>query len=266
MTNDWLGLSGMTATVTGAGSGIGRGIALELARLGCDVFIIDLNEAGAKETAELVRSETGARALAHAADTSDPEQVKLAAALMRSEMGAAGVLVNNAGIIGRGQLLDVPLDEWSRVFAVNVTGYLLCAREFGRDMLERGHGSIVHVSSICGTHPYAGAGAYSASKAAVSMMSRQLAVEWAGLGVRSNAVGPGLIRTPMTEASYVDDASREAREDLVPAGRVGTPQDIADAVAWFASDRSAYVTGQEILVDGGLHASLLGHVQRVAPR
>jgi glucose 1-dehydrogenase len=251
--------------VTGGGSGIGRGISIELARNGCRVLVLDLDESGAEETVRLV-VDGGGTGVGHRVDTSDAGQVDEAVKRGAAELGPADVLVNNAGIIGRGLLEDIRLEEWARVFAVNVTGYLVCARAFGRSMLERGRGSVVHVSSICAVHPYAGAGAYSPSKGAVSMLSRQLAVEWAGRGVRSNAVGPGLVRTPMTETSYVDDASRQAREGLVPLGRIGTPQDIADAVVWFASDRSCYVTGQEILVDGGLDQSLLGHVSRVAPR
>jgi glucose 1-dehydrogenase len=265
MTENWLGLENRNAVVTGAGSGIGRGIALELARHGCRIFVLDLDEAGAKETVERIRSETDVAAVAHGTDTSDPGQVAAAADRLHSELGPADVLVNNAGIIGSGELTDVPLEQWSRVFAVNVTGYLLCAREFGRDMLAKGRGSVVHVASICGAHAYRGAGAYSSTKAAVSMLSRQLALEWAGRGVRSNAVGPGLIHTPMTETAYADDTSRTAREGVVPIGRIGTPQDIADAVAWFAGDRSSYVTGQEILVDGGLGGSVLSHIPRITP-
>jgi glucose 1-dehydrogenase len=262
--SNWLKLDQKVAVVTGGGSGIGRGVALELADAGCRVFVIDLDETAAKETVALISAQTGKEGFAHAADTSDPEQVAAAHRRLRAELGPADVLVNNAGIIGRGELADAPLDAWQRVFDVNVTGYLLCSRAFGADMLERGSGSVVHVTSICGLHPYTGAGAYSPSKAAVSMLSRQLAAEWAARGVRSNAVAPGLIRTPMTEASYAQENTRRAREGIVPIGRIGTPQDIAQAVLWFASERSSYVTGQQVLVDGGLEQTLLSQVQRTA--
>lgn len=261
MSNDWLGLAGKTAVVTGAGGGIGRGIALELARAGARVAVLDLNEDGARETTELISRESGEKALYHRCDTTDADQVAAAANGVRAEFGPAHVLVNNAGIIGSGSLLDTPIEQWRRVLDVNLTGYLLCAREFGTDMVERGAGSVVHISSICGVDPYPQAGAYSPSKAAVSMMSRQLAAEWAPHGVRSNAVGPGLIRTPLTEASYTNEKTKAAREELVPLGRIGTPEDIANAVVWLASPRASYVTGQQFLVDGGLDQALLGVVR-----
>ncbi|MFC9454502.1 SDR family NAD(P)-dependent oxidoreductase [Streptomyces sp. NPDC056983] len=256
----WLGLDGKNAVVTGAGGGIGRGVAQELARQGAHVLVIDLDEDGARETTELIARETGAKALHHACDTTDAEQLTEAANSLRREFGAVDILVNNAGIIGSGPLLNVPIEQWQRVLDVNLTGYLLCAREFGADMLERGSGAVVNVSSICGVNPNPGAGAYSPSKAAVSMLSRQLAVEWAARGVRSNAVAPGLIHTPLSKASYADPAVRASRERLVPSGRIGLPEDIANAVVWLASPRADYITGQEIVVDGGLDHSVLGRI------
>ncbi|MFE5703512.1 SDR family NAD(P)-dependent oxidoreductase [Rhodococcus koreensis] len=256
--NNWLGLAGKNAVVTGAGGGIGRGIALELAREGATIMVIDLDESGAHETVAMIEQATGAKAMHFACDTADAKQIAAAAGVLRSEVGPADVLVNNAGIIGRGTLMDTSLDDWQRVIDVNLTGYLLCAREFGRDMLERRSGSVVNVSSICGVHPNPQAGAYSPSKAAVSMLSRQLAVEWARHGVRSNAVAPGLIWTPLSDASYSDPSIKKAREGLVPMGTIGMPADIANAAAWLASPRSGYVTGQEIVVDGGLDQALLG--------
>lgn len=261
MATDWLGLAGKNAVVTGAGGGIGRSIALELARVGTRVLVLDLNEDGARETVDRIEKETGVAAMYRGCDTTDADQVAASAAAVREAFGSVDVLVNNAGVVGDGSLTDVPVREWQRVLDINLTGYLLCAREFGADMVEHGSGSIVHVSSICGLNPYPQAGAYSPSKAAVTMMSRQLATEWAATGVRSNAVAPGLIRTPLTEASYTDARTKAAREDIVPMGHIGLPQDIANAVLWFASARSGYVTGQQVVVDGGLDQALLGMVR-----
>ena len=261
MATTWLGLEGTTAVVTGAGGGIGRGVALELARAGANVAVLDLDGDRAEETAALLAGEGSVQALHRRCDTTDAAQVGAAAAEVRDWLGPVDVLVNNAGIIGTGALMETEPADWQRVLDVNLTGYLLCAREFGADMIERGSGSIVHVSSICATNPAPGLGAYSPSKAAVSMFSRQLAAEWAARGVRSNAVAPGLIRTPLTEASYVDGRTRTAREQAVPLHRIGSPQDIADAVVWLASPRSSYVTGQEILVDGGLAQTLMGVIR-----
>ena len=150
-------------------------------------------------------------------------------------------------------------------WTLNLTGYLICSREFGRAMIECRSGSIVHVTSICGIEPGGGAGAYSSSKAAASMLMRQLALELAPHGIRSNAVAPGLVRTPLSEPAYADAAKLAARERLVPLGRIGAARDIADAVLWLASERSSYITGQQILVDGGFGATVLAQLQNVAP-
>jgi NAD(P)-dependent dehydrogenase (short-subunit alcohol dehydrogenase family) len=152
--------------------------------------------------------------------------------------------------------------EWNATLAVNLTGYFLCAQTFGRQMLERGQGSIVHVASIAGQHPQAFSGAYSISKAGVSMLSRQLALEWGPTGIRSNVVSPGLIRTPMSEPFYRTPGVAERRGAIVPLGRVGAPPDIADVVVFLAGDRAAYVTGQEITVDGGFGQVLMSTVPR----
>ncbi len=259
----WLELDGKTAVVTGGGSGIGRDTAIGLAEVGCQVFVLDLSSAAAEETAAAIRS-AGSVAVAHQTDTSDTTQVAAAAQRLRAEFGGADVLVNNAGVVGQGELLETSLDGWRRVLDINLTGYLICSREFGRDMIERGGGSIVHVTSICGIEPGGGAGAYSSSKAAAAMLMRQLALELAPYGIRSNAVAPGLVRTPLSELAYADPANLAARERLVPLGRIGTPRDMADAVLWLASERSSYITGQQILVDGGFGTTVLTQLQNLA--
>lgn len=258
--NDWLRLDGKVAVVTGSGGGIGRSVAVELARGGARILVMDLNAEGASGTAELITG-LGGDAIYHVCDTADVEHVAAAGQALRDVFGPADVLVNNAGIVGKGSLLDTTLVDWQRILDVNLTGYLLCAREFGRDMVARNSGSVVHVSSICGVEPNPLAGAYSPSKAAVSMLSRQLALEWASCGVRSNAVAPGLIWTPLSDASYSDPSIKSSRENLVPMGNIGRPEDVADAVLWFASPRSGYVTGQEVVVDGGLSQALLGFIR-----
>jgi glucose 1-dehydrogenase len=157
------------------------------------------------------------------------------------------VLVNNAGILRPGALDEVSLETWNAVLAVNLTGYLIAARAFGADMLAAKTGSIIHVSSIAGVNMQPRSGAYSASKAGVLMLSKQLSVEWGVRGVRSNAVLPGSIRTPLA---------------IIPARRIGEPEDIANVVTFLASDRSGYVNGAEILVDGGLDGKLMDLLPR----
>ncbi|MFC9838400.1 SDR family NAD(P)-dependent oxidoreductase [Rhodococcus sp. NPDC127530] len=260
-TQNWLALAGKTAVVTGAGGGIGRGVALELARAGVRTLVIDLDGDLAARTATEIQETVGVESIAYSCDTRDEAMLAAAGWALIEKFGPADILVNNAGVVGRGSLFDVDMGDWQRVLDVNLSGYLLCAREFGPAMVERGSGSIVHVSSICGINPAGAMGAYSPSKAAVAMLNRQLALELAPSGVRSNAVAPGLIRTPLSEAAYSDETSRSSRERAVPLHRIGTPQDIADAVVWLASPRSGYVTGQEILVDGGVDQTLMNTVR-----
>jgi glucose 1-dehydrogenase len=148
------------------------------------------------------------------------------------------------------------------VIAVNLTGYLICAREFGRDMLEAGKGSVVHVASVAATNPQTRSGAYSASKAGVLLLSRQMAAEWGPRGVRSNAILPGMIRTPLS-ARFYDEPGFEAKRAAATASRrIGKPDDIAEPTIFLASDRSAYVNGAELTVDGGLGCMLMDMVPR----
>ena len=147
---------------------------------------------------------------------------------------------------------------------VNLTGALLCTQVFARQMVAAGlGGSLVHIGSITGHHPSPLSGAYSVSKAGLSMLSRALSVELGPYGIRSNVVSPGLVSTPATDVAYRDAAVLRAREAMIPAGRISQPVDIAEAILYLASARSAYVTGQDIVVDGGLSQSLMGLVPRV---
>jgi NAD(P)-dependent dehydrogenase (short-subunit alcohol dehydrogenase family) len=156
----------------------------------------------------------------------------------------------------------VSLADWNAQIAVNLTGYLLCAQAFGRAMLARGQGALVHITSIAASEPQPFSGAYSVTKAGVAMLSRQLAYEWGPKGVRSNALAPGLVRTPMSEAFYQAPGVAERRAGMLPIRRVATPKDMADVALWLCSERSSYVTGQEIVVDGGLAQTIMGSVPR----
>lgn len=258
---DWLGLKDRVAAVTGAGGGIGAAIALELARNGVRIAALDINEDGARNTAARA-ADFGSDAIGLKIDISDRSSVSAAADQVLAKYGPVDILINNAGVMRPGELADIAIEDWQTVLDVNLTGYLLCSRAFGAGMRERGQGSIVHISSISATHPQAASGAYSPSKAAVSMLSRTLAFEWGPSGVRSNVVAPGMTRTPLTENFYQAPGVLEARSAVVPLRRVGAPQDLAEACTWLASDRSAYVTGQEITVDGGFSQSLMSHVPR----
>ncbi|MBW6396492.1 glucose 1-dehydrogenase [Roseomonas sp. HJA6] len=251
MAQDWLGLAGHVAIVTGAAGGIGSAIAVELAAAGAAVGVLDLDGAAAEMVAAGLRTK-GARAVAAACNTTDEASVHAALEATRATLGDAAILVNNAGILRPGALADLPIAQWNALMAVNLTGYLACAQAVRPQMLARGGGAIVHIASIAATNPQPRSGAYSPSKAGVAMLSRQLALEWGPDGIRSNIVSPGFIRTPMSESFYQAPGILERREAIVPRRRVGKPQDIADAVTFLASPRASYVNGAELLVDGGL--------------
>ena len=264
---DPFGLTGRVCVVTGAGSGIGRAIALTLAGAGGRIAVLDRNEAGSMETVQQVQA-LGAQALAIGCDTSDPDSVQSAAQRSAAELGPCDVLVNNAGVLRPGALESLSLAEWNQVLSVNLTGYFLCAQAFGRQMRENGTqsgksgGALVHIASIAAEHATAFTGSYSVAKAGITMLSRQLALEWGGYGIRSNAVHPGLIVTPMSQAFYDVPGTTERRSKAVPAGRIGRPDDIAQAVLFLASPRSAYISGEEITVDGGFTRMLMGLIPR----
>lgn len=260
-TGDWLGLDDRVCVVTGAGSGIGREVCLELVRCGARVAALDLAADGLADTAAEA-GRLGAEIVTLTCDVSDPDGVARAAQTVVDVFGRCDVLVNNAGMTRPAPLAEISLADWQQPFAVNVTGALLCSQEFGRGMRERGSGSIVHTASICGTQPLGGAGGYSPSKSALLMMSRQLALEWGPDGVRSNVVSPGLVRTPMTEEQYRKPGFTEARAAVVPLGRVAEGADIASVVVFLASDRARYVSGQDLVVDAGLSQALMAGVPR----
>lgn len=255
------GLEGRICVVTGGGSGIGRGIALVFAADGAKVAVLDCNEKGAQETARLVAG-AGGEAIAIGCDISDEASVKAAEARVSSKLGKAHVLVNNAGVLQSGNLTDIPIDDWNRLFAINLTGYLLCAQAFVPAMLERGEGSVVHTSSIGARFVTSGLGAYSVTKAAVISMSNLMAAEWGPSGVRSNVILPGLIQTPLSQAAYENPKNVQAREAAIPLGRVGQPDDLAQVALFLASPRSSYVNGAEIMVDGGFSHNVMSLIPR----
>ena len=259
--SDWLGLSGRVCVVTGGGGGIGRAVASSLARAGARVAAIDLDERGLEVTrTELLKISSDH--VVSRCDTSNAPSVTAASGTIEKSLGSCGVLVNTAAVLRPGGLENLSLAEWNAVLSVNLTGYFLCAQIFGRHMRKLGRGSLVHVASIAGSHAQAQSGAYSVSKAGVIMLSRQLASEWGPQGIRSNVVSPGMVITPMSQSFYDTPGVTERRTAVVPARRIGMPQDIADPILFLASDRSSYVNGDEITVDGGYANMLMNLVPR----
>ncbi len=258
---NWLQLDGNACVVTGAAGGIGASIAQAFVAAGARVALLDLDADKTIALAEQLRA-GGADVVAIAGDIGDPARVAHAAERVQRDLGPADVLVNNAGLLRAGGIETIDLDAWNAMLRVNLTGYMLCSQTFGRAMLARGSGSLVHVASIAARYPQTHSGAYSASKAAVAMLARQLAAEWGPRGVRSNTVCPGMIRTPLSESFYANGDIEARRSAMTASRRIGRPDDIANVVAFLASPRAAYVNGAELVVDGGLDAMLMDLVPR----
>jgi NAD(P)-dependent dehydrogenase (short-subunit alcohol dehydrogenase family) len=260
-TTSWLGLEGRTCVVTGAGGGIGQATALAFAAAGARLVLLERDEATLASTAKEIAAQSGQQAVTLACDVSDQASVEAAAARAERATGRCQILMNNAGILRPGALASLTLAEWNALMSVNLTGYFLCAQAFGRQMLAGDGGAIVHTASIAASEPQGTSGAYSVSKAGVAMLSRLIALEW-GPAVRSNVVSPGLVETPMSQAFYQVEGVREKRSAMTTAKRIGQPQDIADAALFLASDRASYITGQELIVDGGFSQMLMSLVPR----
>lgn len=258
----WLGLEGRVCVITGAGSGIGAETARQLAAEGASVAVLDRYGDPARQVADEITRE-GGRAIAVEADVAQPASVAAAAAQVLKELGHCRVLINNAAVRQKGRLADIDLEDWSRLHSVNLTGTLICTQAFVPQMVASGPGgSLIHVASLIGHNPQIGSGAYSVSKAGMLMMSRVLALELAEQGIRSNTVSPGFTRTPPNEASYKDVETFAKRQAMVPSGRIAGPADMANVIAFLASDRSSYVNAEDILVDGGVDKTLMNTVPK----
>lgn len=244
------------ALITGATGGIGRAIAFTLADAGWAIAAATSRPGPALDALVAELQARGTRATGLAADLTDPNACIRLVDQAQAFGGDLHTLVSNAGASGPGALATLDVADWDRSFALNCRATWLLARA-ARPALARTRGSVVAIASMSGLHPHPGYGAYSPAKAALVMLCRQLAQEWAADGLRVNAVCPGMIRTPLTEAVYRDDATKARREALVPAGRIGTPEDVAAAVRYLVSDAAAYVTGQSLVVDGGLSDHML---------
>lgn len=258
---DWLGLSGAVVAVTGAAGGVGQSLVASFVEAGAAVAALDL-DAAACERVVAPHRDDGAAVAAIACDVADERSVLAAAAAVREELGPVGVLVNNAAVLHSAGVKDIDIAEWNRLLSINLTGYLMCARSFLPQMQERQGGSIVNIASIGGHFPQAFGGAYSVSKAGVRMLSQLMAVEFGEYGVRSNVVSPAMLITPLSEGFYRDPEMKAKRESMAPSGRIGSPQDIADAAIFLASARSTYVNGEELLIDGALSINLLAQIPR----
>ncbi len=253
-------LTGQTALVTGANSGIGKAVALGLARAGADVVVNYItNPAEAEEVAHQIEG-FGRRAIAIKADVSKEDEVLAMFAQAVGHFGTLHIVVSNAGLQRDSAFVDMTLDQWNTVISVNLTGQFLCTRAAAREFMRRGldetvsvaAGKIICMSSVHQVIPWAGHVNYAASKGGIDMLMRSIAQELAPHRIRVNSIAPGAIRTPINTSAWNTTAAYNDLMTLVPYKRIGEPDDIARAAAWLASDASDYVTGATLFVDGGM--------------
>ena len=254
MTDVSFSLAGRTALVTGAGQGIGKALAVGLARAGATVVVTDVIEENAAAVSSAIEKDRG-RAVARALDVSRPAAIESVVAWSEGEVGPLDVIVSNAGVRERaGDSFSISAEEWDRVYAVNVRGTFLLCRTAARGMAARNGGSIVIIASQLGMVGMAGRPAYTSSKGALINLARSLALEWAPRRIRVNAVAPGPILTPYTEPLHRDAAIDARYQEMTPLGAWREPEEIVGAVVYLASPASTFVTGSVLTVDGGYTA------------
>jgi len=241
-------LTGRVALVTGAGSGIGEGIALAMAKAGARVIAVDIDGVAAKRTAEAI----GGNATHHACDVTDRAACDNLAAVTAREVGNVSVLVNNAGIIRRGKVGDANARaDWDATLAVNLDGPYNMTTAFLTHLRET-KGAVINIGSIQSFVALPNSAAYTTSKGGVRALTKALALELSPLGIRVNAIGPGMIATPLNAKARQNPDYMKTFEGRIPMGRIGTPEDIAGPAVFLASDLARYITGVTLPVDGGI--------------
>jgi glucose 1-dehydrogenase len=253
-------LQGQVALVTGADSGIGKGVAIELAKAGAKVIInhVDAHEI-AEQTVDEIKS-AGGEAYAIHADVSKEDEVQAMFAEMFKQYGTIDILVNNAGLQRDSKFVDMTLEQWNTVISINLTGQFLCAREAAKEFIRRGvvqersraAGKIICMSSVHEVIPWGGHVNYAASKGGIMMLMKSMAQELAPHKIRVVSIGPGAIETHINQAAWSTPQALEKLLTLIPYDRVGVTEDIGKLAAWLATDDADYITGTTIFMDGGM--------------
>lgn len=247
-------LAGRVAVVTGAAGGLGQAIVKRLCAMDARVVEVDWSYPDAPAAVD-----TGFR---FRCDIGHPESVQALGRFVQKQCGRCDVLVNNAAVSAPVVPLEsFEIDQWDRIFSINLRGALLCAQALVPMMFEQQAGSIINVASITAQAP-GRIGAYGPAKAGLIGLTRQMAVEWGPRGLRANSISPGMIRTALSEDHYRDPARLQEREARIPLRRIGRPEDIGDAVGFLASDASTYINGQDIVVDGAFLLASLASLYR----
>jgi 3-oxoacyl-[acyl-carrier protein] reductase len=245
-----LDLNGKIVLITGGAQGIGKAVALLLAEKGADIAVSDVNLQRAEETAGEIRS-LGRKAVAVKANVAVSEEVDRMVQSILDQFGRIDILVNNAGIARDKLILRMTDEEWDAVLNVNLKGTFLCTRAVVRHMSKQRSGRIVNIASVVGEMGNAGQANYAASKAGVIGLTKTIAREFAQRGINVNAIAPGYIETPMTEA--IPEKAKEELKRMIPMERLGRPEDVAQAVLFLVSEASGYITGQVLNVNGGIY-------------
>lgn len=253
-------LKGQSALVTGADSGIGKGVAIALAAAGASVIInhVDAHEVAQQTVDEITAA--GGNAYAIHADISKEDEVQAMFAEMFTQYGTIDILVNNAGLQKDSKFVEMTLDQWNTVIGINLTGQFLCSREAAKEFIRRGvvesrsraAGKIICMSSVHEVIPWAGHVNYAASKGGISMFMKSIAQELAPHKIRVMGIGPGAIQTPINKSAWDTPESLNKLLTLIPYNRIGEPEDIGKLAAWLASDEADYITGTTIFIDGGM--------------
>jgi glucose 1-dehydrogenase len=253
-------LNGQVALVTGADSGIGKGVALAMAQAGAKVLINYVRNHDAANDVVKTIKDAGGEAFAHQADVSREEEVLAMFAKIIAAYGTVDILVNNAGLQKDAKFVDMTLDDWNTVIGVNLTGQFLCSREAAKEFIKRGviegissaAGKIICMSSVHEVIPWAGHVNYATSKGGIGMFMKSIAQELAPHKIRVVGIGPGAIQTPINKEAWDTPQALNKLLELIPYNRIGQPDDIGKLAVWLASDEADYITGTTIFMDGGM--------------